>query len=143
MKPNYAKGALLITFLIASFTAKSQSIDRQEDRHGVYVDSLVEVPVPKYVLYRMFHDIETGQLCDSLQRIQGEHIQMASKTLSVMDSIIHLQRSEIVYLDKEIKLTNDRVEAQKDINKSVDAERKRWKLTTFIGGALIILITIL
>jgi len=126
------KGLLLGLFLTLNWIAYCQP-----------TDSLTEVPVPKYVLWRMFNDLRIGQMCDSLQRIQDEHIQMATQTLTVMDSIIHLQRSEIVYLDKEIRLTNDRVEAQKDINKSIDAERKRWKLTTFIGGALIILITIL
>lgn len=137
------KGVLLGTFLTLSSTVSSQHIDRQEDRHGVYVDSLTEVPVPKYVLYRIFHDLEAFKICDSLQRVQAEHIGMAVETLTVMDSIIRLQRSEIIYLDKEIKLTNDRIEAQQEINKAMKNERNRWKMGAIIGGALIVLITIL
>lgn len=68
---------------------------------------------------------------------------MAVETLTVMDSIIRLQRSEIIYLDKEIKLTNDRIEAQQEINKAMKNERNRWKMGAIVGGALIVLITIL
>jgi len=123
---------MLLSFLIVSLTASSQP-----------TDSLALVPVPKYVLYRIFHDLEAFKICDSLQRAQAEHIGMAVETLTVMDSIIRLQRSEIIYLDKEAKLMDERLRIKTDQIYEERAEKKRWKLTTFIGGALIVLMVIL
>lgn len=126
------KGVMLGLFLIAGLTAYCQP-----------TDSLQTVPVPKYVLWRMFHDISIGKLCDSLQNSQGIAIQNAEILLNAKDSLIHLQDDQIgAYKHSQI-VWRQLYENEQAMTKAADAERKRWKLTTFIGGALIVLIAIL
>ena len=91
----------------------------------------------------MFHDIDLGKSCDSLQAYQFEVIQKAVWTIQTQDSLLNIRAETIDNFEKKEDIWRGLYENQVEQKKVVDAERKRWKLTTFIGGALIVIIAIL
>lgn len=129
---NALKGLFLSVYLILPLTAACQP-----------TDSLTEVPVPKYVLWRMFHDIDLWKSCDSLVDLQQKAIHRAMEVMGAQDSLLQIRSAQIDNYEKSNEVLRELYTNQVKVSKSIDAERKRWKLTTFIGGALIVLITIL
>ena len=126
------KGLLLLSFLTASSILYSQP-----------TDSLQTVPVPKYVLYRMFHDISTGRVCDSLVTAQDSVISGSQRLVVALDSLVKNKDAQIENHKLSQTALHDLYLNQVKMTKVEKAEKRKWKLATFAGGALIILITIL
>jgi hypothetical protein len=126
------KGLLLSLSLILPLCSFSQ-----------VTDSLTEISVPKYVLWRIMHDISVGKTCDSLQRFQADAIENGLQVILVQDSLLSIKSAQIHNLEQASYLWERRYINQTDLTKSYQAEVKRWKLTTIIGGVLIVIITIL
>jgi len=126
------KAVLLLGFLTLSWIASSQD-----------TDSLQTIPVPRYVLWRMFHDIAIGKTCDSLQRFQADAIEQGRHVYLLQDSLLDVKSAQIRNLEQESYLWERRFINQGDIIHAKDAEIKQWKLRTLIGGVLIILIVML
>lgn len=126
------KGLLLALFLMIFSTVYCQR-----------TDSLQEIPVPKYVLYRMFHDIETGRVCDSLATYQHEVIQRAVFVIKKQDSLLTWRYEQIGHLEQEAKWWEERYSNQVEMTKVEKKETKRWKFATVLGGVFIVIIAIL
>ena len=99
--------------------------------------------MPRYVLWRMFNDIAIGKTCDSLQRFQADAIENGLQVILVQDSLLQIRSSQIRNLEQASYLWERRYINQTDLTKTYQAEVKRWKLTTIIGGVLIVLIVML
>lgn len=135
------KGLLLPIFLMLSLTALSQ---RTVEHFGSHTpDSAQEIPIPKYVLYRMFHDIETGRVCDSLVNYQHGVIQRAVFVIQKQDSLLQWRYDQIGHLQQETRWWEERYANQVEMTKAEKSETKRWKFATILGGGLIILIALL
>lgn len=91
----------------------------------------------------MFHDIDLWKSCDSLVDLQQKAIHRAMEVMGAQDSLLQIRSAQIDNYEKSNEVLRELYTNQVKVSKSIDAERKRWKLTTFIGGALIVLITIL
>jgi hypothetical protein len=131
-----ARNALISLFLTLFWIALSTPTAKAQD-------SLQVIPVPKYVLWRMFHDIQTGKVCDSLQYAQGEAIQNGLQLILVQDSLIQLRGSQIGNLTQEAKWWEERYANQVRRTEQEKAETRRWKFATIVGGVFIVIITIL
>jgi hypothetical protein len=130
---NAIIGPFLTLFWIASLTPTANA----------QVDSTREIPVPKYVLWRMFHDIETGRVCDSLVNYQHGVIQRAVFVIKKQDSLLTWRYDQIGNLQQEAKWWEERYANQVQATKAEKKETKRWKFATILGGGLIILIALL
>jgi len=131
-----ARNALISLFLTLFWIALSTPTAKAQD-------SLQVIPVPKYVLWRMFHDIQTGKVCDSLQYAQGQAIQNGLQLILVQDSLIQLRGSQIGNLTQEAKWWEERYANQVRRTEQEKAETRRWKFATIVGGVFIVIITIL
>jgi len=89
------------------------------------------------------HDISLGKTCDSLQRFQADAIEQGQKVILAQDSLISIKSAQIATLEHTVTLWEWRFANQEDLTKTYQAEVKRWKLTTIIGGVLIVLIVML
>jgi hypothetical protein len=89
------------------------------------------------------HDISVGKTCDSLQRFQADAIENGLQVILVQDSLLDNRAKQIRSLEQTAYLWERRYINQTDLTKSYQAEVKRWKLTTIIGGVLITLIIFL
>ncbi len=126
------KSLLFAIFLTLSWNGDCQSID-----------SLVEIPVPKYVLWRMFHDIDLGKSCDSLQNYQFEVIQKAVWTIQTQDSLLNIRAETIDNYSKKEDIWRSLYNNQKAQTKIQEKEKRKWKLASIGGGVLIVLLVIL
>ena len=91
----------------------------------------------------MIYEVQRGRACDSLARQQNGVIERAMLYINTQDSLLNIRAEQLDNFEKKEDIWRGLYENQVEQKKVVDAERKRWKLTTFIGGALIVLITIL
>lgn len=105
-------------------------------------DSLQEITAPKWVFLRMVHDIQTGKLCDSLVRMQQGYIEQSSSLMIVQDSLIENRGQQIRLLESQNKEWEARYMNQVEATLAEKANTKRWKLTTIIGGVLVVLLVL-
>lgn len=91
----------------------------------------------------MFHDIETGRVCDSLATYQHGVIQRAVLVIKKQDSLLTWRYDQIGHLQQETKWWEERYANQVEATKAEKSETKRWKFATFIGGVFIVIIAIL
>lgn len=103
-------------------------------------DSLQSVPVPKYVLSRMAHDIKLGRLCDELAHAQQGVIERAFGYIESQDSLIQIRGQQIENLTQENKVWEQRYLNQVEVTKEEKKVTKKWKIGTILGGGLIILL---
>jgi hypothetical protein len=131
----------LTLFWIASLThtANAQNVTIS-NKLG---DSLTLVPIPKYVLYRMFKHIEIGRVCDSLATYQHGVITRAVRYINFQDSLIQTRGSQIGNLRQEAKWWEERYATQLQMVKVERAEARKWKFATIVGGVFIVIIAIL